>query len=463
VKAAVAARDLLLQRELVLRAILSKIDEIGIEILGWPEGLKSLFTEPIGMWSWSDVDGTHPRHLVARLASAVYEKGGTHLLLFSPLEGARLEAVDFDKAAVPGQARDSLLGSVMIALDRCGCFQGVPEPAAGEEQVTHVELVGDVRDKLWRVELVPPPEDTRSKGVSFDVMKQTAGMLHVPQLPGTPGVELLSHPSQSPMQKLVSHMAAESAAEIAVLKFDVMEAKAEQWATEQYPLGAFDEFKSKEERLRYDEHMRVLRELLVVDSLYGEEFPVVARARLSSLRQSIEHRAVTQLAYGQSEEAGKVANMVLGKATSSFLGRYQDQIATVMSSVTESQTSAAHSKKLAALKASVGKVAAKVEADNKSVERLAKRAKASKQVQEAEKSAGAEPGSKKSKVQNEFEDCSLCGNSHRGGEEQCAFNPRSQTYNSVFGKYQRARKQGQAPSNTSTASEVFSRQVWARR
>jgi hypothetical protein len=159
--------------------------------------------------------------------------------------------------------------------------------------------------------------------------------------------------------------------------------------------------------------------------------------------------------------------MVVGRATSSFLGRYQDEIATILSvsNTTSGGASQRSSRQWQQAKGSFGKTAGRFEADSKKLERQAKRVKAEKQVEstkeskvasESKHSADDHDNSIKRKRDDDYQDCELCQQQHRGGKAMCVFNPSSPNYSTNFGKFQRERIQ-QNQGGKSAGRGVFRR------
>jgi hypothetical protein len=449
--------------DVVFRAAITKAADSRVSIDGLPQGFDWLHTDPLESIKLSELLASDPADIYDRLRTAVFVIGTKHVLLFTPLELARVQDCDLARA----DGRDSFLSITTEALERSGLLvrdETTDWGAPPEGQ----KLAAEARRELLSTKPIPPPSDPASKGGAFRVQQEMSTLMHIPPIPGMPDPSLLFHPGQAPLQKLHSHMVAETAAELKDLKTDILRQSAEHWAVEQYPLGIEDDFgKSRMSKGQYDGHMKTLRELLVVDQLHGDQMPEEARSRLASLRESLEARALTELAYGQGPGAGKAAKMVVGRATSSFLGRYQDEIATILSvsNTTSGGASQRSSRQWQQAKGSFGKTAGRFEADSKKLERQAKRVKAEKQVEstkeskvasESKHSADDHDNSIKRKRDDDYQDCELCQQQHRGGKALCVFNPSSPNYSTNFGKFQRERIQ-QNQGGKSAGRGVFCR------
>lgn len=455
-------------RDVVLRAVVTAAAEASVAFSNLPRHFEWLHCQPISVIKWEDILNSDAFDIANRMRSAVYEKGAALEHVLTPLERHRMDALDpagiDNDSCHPNGAK--FIELIRVALARINKLEGADNFLEGgsPEKPAVLKLAGDFKRDQIRLNLapVPPPIDPTSKGGAFVLQRQMAAHPFVPQLPGTGDPSLLAHHGQSPIQKLHSHMVAETAAELRDLKNDMLRQSAEAWAVEQYPFGDPDDFdKQVKAKAHYDSHISTLRELLVVDQVYGDDFPEEARARLAALRDRLEQRAVTELAFGQSAEAGKMAKLVIGKSSSSFLGRYSDEIASFMSASAEAKGAAKQAKTLRQeFKGSLGKVTAKMDSEFKRFERQAKRAKSERAVREHDKANSSAdkqppPPSKAQAAEGEYTECELCGNTHKGGKANCVFNPDSSNYNSNFGKFQRERltQQSRAPH----ASGVFRR------
>jgi hypothetical protein len=341
----------------------------------------------------------------------------------------------------PGVDVFNWLGEIIALLRQKGLYDERDDQDYLEEvpQADPV-LAGDIKRALLKANPVLPEAGVppASKARAFAVSKGTAAFPHVPMIPGTPlpPRDMLQDPEAnvSPLDKAHSFLVDNVTSQVEELQSRLLLKECEDWASEQYPTASHGDFSEKaaSRKADYDKSMKRLRQLLVLDSMYGDQMPSEARIMLQGIRTELEEAALTDLAYAKGSEAGAMCRLMVGKSSKSWLARYGSQVEAFMSMTgqQEKSKSTATKKRSRNPASQVDRQEVASIAEDKAATKLVKTAKENRIANES-KSAAIETDNKQL--------CELCGTSHKGGFDGCAFNPASPGFNQPFARAVRER------------------------
>jgi hypothetical protein len=416
-------------RALTIRAIVGSCDKWGIRVDGLPNGFIPLYSTPLVSMSMSELKIMGISRASALLESAVYiDEHGSLLSVLSPVERAFLCTNPASFSSFE-QSTNWFLEAA-DALRRAGIFdERMMDDYVDPPQE---KVATDIREALHKVDPVTPEAVAlhASKARAYAVSRGMSALPFVRPLEGTPGVESLFDPAQSPLSKVHSFMVGNVTGQVDDISQRLLLKDCEEWAAEQYPSAAHGDFKPEAtgRRADYDASMRHLRHLLVVDSMFGDNMPAEARSRLQALRNDMEQSALTELAYSKSPAAGSMCRMMVGRSSKSWLSRYGDEVDAFMtvSRKPEKRDSDAKSDAKRKFSGQLDTESVIAKAADAAASKAFKKAKmikfdgAASEAATAVQSAGTAAG------------CQLCGKQHKGGFEGCAFNPTSPNYASPF-------------------------------
>jgi hypothetical protein len=244
-----------------------------------PDGWARCYTDPVKPFSFGELEVWSSPKIVAFFSSAVYAVGSRHESILSPLMASQLRDIALDGSL---EAKADLLVSLIIILKKLELF--VEEPVEIEPDLEGYSMdrsAAGIRQKVLNVPKMVPPTDPTSQARKFMMEQELQYAEFVPPLPGTPGLELLAHQGQAPLQKLHSFMVGNVTAEVKDMKRDLLMTRCKEWAAERYPKADPTDFKDRSgasggsnmNKQSYDRTMDLLRKLHIIDSMYGEQCP----------------------------------------------------------------------------------------------------------------------------------------------------------------------------------------------
>lgn len=106
----------------------------------------------------------------------------------------------------------------------------------------------------------------------------------------------------------------------------MLRASAEQAAKEMFPDALPSDFvgnNSSQAKTQYNQLMNTCRQLEVISLLHAD-LPVDVSEALDKIKRQHADQAVTSLCYAKGGECGRMASLLVGSGTSSYLAAYKD-------------------------------------------------------------------------------------------------------------------------------------------